>query len=75
MVKKCPKCGVAYTEDAIMMFETAIKAGFKINLICGNCAAKMVIEDRSMARAGESAEGSTSGATRVSNKRWWEFWK
>ncbi len=45
MLKKCPRCGAQYTKEALEMFETTVKAGFTINLTCGNCGAAMVVDE------------------------------
>lgn len=81
MVKKCPRCGVQYTEAALKMFETTVKAGFKINLTCGNCGAAMVIDESQLsqpaspkASSAPKKQASPSGSPRVARK-WWQFWK
>jgi|GEM_PF-6905196 len=57
MLKKCPRCGVQYTKEALEMFETTVKAGFTINLTCGNCGAAMVVDESQVADAQRSARG------------------
>ncbi|MCY3022187.1 MAG: ankyrin repeat domain-containing protein [Planctomycetota bacterium] len=43
--RECPRCGVQYSKDMVQAFENTVKAGFKMNLTCGNCGASMFIDE------------------------------
>ena len=57
MLKKCPRCGVQYTKEALHLFETTVKKGFKIHLTCGNCGAAMVIDENQVPQLGSTPKG------------------
>ncbi len=65
MLKKCPRCGVQYTKEALEMFETTVKAGFTINLTCGNCGAAMVVDESQVGsgRSPKTAVPASSSGT------------
>ncbi len=72
-IKKCPRCVAQYTKEALQMFETTVKAGFKINLTCGNCGAAMMIDESQLSEAGSSAKEVQGASSPM--KKWWQFWK
>jgi hypothetical protein len=75
MVQRCPRCGVQYTKAAMQMFETTVKAGFKINLICGNCGAAMVIDESQVSTSSQPGKADTPVAPAAAGRKWWQFWK
>jgi hypothetical protein len=75
MLKHCPGCGAEYTKEALEMFQATVKAGFKINLTCGNCGAAMLIDEDQVGEPDAALEKAAPDPTPATRKKWWQFWK